>query len=43
MKRKPKIGIITMHRVRKNGYALQAYALQTKVNEFGYDSKFFYC
>lgn len=34
-----KIGIITMHRVRNNGSALQAYALQTKVDELGYDSE----
>lgn len=34
-----KIGIITMHRVQNNGSALQAYALQKKINDLGYYSE----
>lgn len=34
-----KIGIITMHRVQNYGSALQAYALQKKINELGYYSE----
>lgn len=33
-----KIGIITMHRVQNYGSALQAYALQQKLSQNGYDS-----
>ena len=34
---KKKVGIITMHRVMNAGSALQAYALQEKVRQLGYD------
>lgn len=34
-----KIGIITMHKVLNYGSALQAYALQHKLEEMGYDSE----
>ena len=33
-----KVGIITLHRVVNYGSVLQTYALQKKINEFGYDS-----
>lgn len=31
-----KVGIITMHRVQNNGSVLQAFALQKKIENFGY-------
>ena len=34
-----KIGIITMHKVRNFGSALQAYALQQKVKQLGYENE----
>lgn len=34
---KKRVGLITMHRVLNSGSALQAYALQRKVRELGYD------
>ena len=34
-----RIGIITMHKVLNCGSALQAYALQRKLREMGYDSE----
>lgn len=39
MNKNYKIGIITMHRVRNNGSALQAYALQSKIIKLGFDSE----
>ena len=36
---KKKVGIITMHKVPNFGSALQAYALQRKVDELGYDAE----
>jgi len=36
---KKKVGIITMHKVPNFGSALQAYALQHKVDELGYDAE----
>ena len=32
-----KVGIITLHRVVNYGSVLQAYALQKKINDLGYD------
>ena len=34
---KKKVGLITMHRVLNYGSALQAYALQKKIIDFGFD------
>ena len=34
-----KIGIMTMHRVQNVGSVLQAYALQHKIQQFGYDAE----
>lgn len=34
-----KIGIMTMHKVRNFGSALQAYALQHKIKQFGFDNE----
>ena len=36
---KKKVGIITMHRVPNFGSALQAYALQQKIDSLGYDAE----
>lgn len=37
MNKKKKVGIMTMHKVLNYGSALQAYALQKKVLELGFD------
>lgn len=34
---KKKVGLITLHRVVNYGSVLQAYALQEKIKELGYD------
>lgn len=39
MKKRKKVGIITLHRVVNYGSVLQAYALQKKVDELGYESE----